>query len=222
MRWIGEKTEFRFEEATNAETGEKTDLVIEVVTSAWHVPTAVRELCRAMADARGSTNTDDELSKVLIGGYELTQRELERQGALDTLMRTTLTAHVGADVIEQRLRNFVAEADNPHSAAAYVLDAALAQWGFFIGNVRFEQQGQASGVTFVYTVPTTVEELHACLEPWFKQLPAGEGRDAFLEALTAAKSLDGAACRAACVRASKALPKRDDATADTEPPKAST
>jgi hypothetical protein len=218
-QWLGEKTAFRFDELVdpNDDPNRRINAVIETVTSAWLVSPQMKQLCETMASARGS-DANYELTGVLVGNYDITMRELARQGGEQLV--SNILVDLPAELVEKRLRSFALEADNPHSAAAYVLDAALSPWGYFIGNVRFEDiRDPRHGVQVTYTLPTTVEELHACLEPWFKQLPPGEARDAFLEAVSAAKDLDGAACRAACERAAERLPRRDHATADTEPPK---
>jgi len=212
--WIGEKTEFKFDAATDVESGAEQPILIETVTSAWVVSAALRRLCSEMAAARGRGSAHDEITLILRGQYGVVQRELARQGGEYV---AAIMEDVSPEVITDRLRVFEQEAGDEFCAAAYVLDAALAKWGFFLGNVRFEDHPRP-GVTVYRTVPATLEELEATLAPWLDQLPHDEAREAFQAAVRAARALEGAKCRELLELASASVKPIEEATADTEPP----
>jgi len=213
--WIGEKTEFKFDVATDVGSGAEQPILIETVTSAWTVSGRLRALCEQMAVARGHGTANHEVERVLRGHYEVTRRELDRQGG--HAVAALLIEDVTADQVTDRLRVFEQEANHEFCAAAYVLDAALAKWGYFMGNVRFEDKSRP-GVTVTHTIPETAEELAACLEPWLDQLPHDEAREAFRGAVAAARALEGAKCRELVELASASVPLKVEAIADTEPP----
>lgn len=193
--WIGEKTEFKFDVATDIESGAEQPILIEQVTSAWVVTKRLRELCDAMAAARGHGTAHDEISNVLRG--------LDRVGIADPFV---VMEDLSPDVVTERLDRFGREANNPHSAAAYVLDAALARWGYFLGHVRFEDHSRLSGIVVTHTVPKTADELAACVEPWLAHLPHDEAREAFRAAVHAAEGLEGEKCRELIELASVSVP----------------
>jgi hypothetical protein len=198
MTWLAEGTKFKFEVATDMVSGATQDIVIEVVTTAWTVDKQVKQLCQAMADARGKSDADRELTAVLSGDFDPLRRELERQHSLNPIV-ASVVEDVSAEVVSDRLDSFNRFALNPVSAQAYVLDAALSAWGYFLGNVQFHDPVPR-------IVPETPEELQAALAPWFEQLPHDEARDALAAAVRAAGQLEGAKCRELCELASISVP----------------
>jgi len=217
--WLGEQTQFKFDVAIDPASHATQDIVVEVVTTCWTVTKSVRTLCEAMAEARGTLTPEQELARFLRGLYNYTLRELERQGGADIL---SVMESLDPETVTERLRILQCEAENLFSAQAYVLDAALSRWGYFIGNVQFSHSPRP-GVVIHRTVPIDAEELVQALTPWVAQLPHDEAREAFMAAVEAASRLEGAKCRELMELASVSVPPitEGEATADTEPPKGS-
>lgn len=215
MKYVGEKLEFGFAEVIDGASGQVEDHVVGQVTTVWSVAREVKALCEAMSRARGEGSPESEVRRVVMGEYDLTRRELDRQnppgdrGALDFF----LDADPTNELIEMRLADFELAAQNEFARQAYVLDAALARWGYFIGNVRFREgrtvrrsRQRTVRALFEHTIPRTAEELLECVSPWLEQLEYEELKEALLAAVAAASRLDGTECRRLCEVASTYVP----------------